>query len=274
MRCWRWWSRGTLWWLSWRSRDSGRRKKTKTWRLSCFPRVPASTGLSSSSRSTQHALHNHHEEYKDSDEFACLSWWHLHVFLMFTSHPGSAQGRPLHLSLFMLQWKSKPLCLNKTVFCFFGAQKKNKQEHIKDILKGTQLLSIVLFSNCYRRERSLDSISILFYFDYWLKVGRNYSWNAFPTHNAMRHVLPQSVSINEFGQNGLVTYLFGLLLFYKKRHAVNILCILKNNLHKSLYVLRLWSGNVLFYSPISHLISGLKDIEEQAYPALYIGLGL
>lgn len=48
----------------------------------------------------------------------------------------------------------------------------------------------------------------------------------------------------------------------------------KKNLLMFLYFIKLWSGIGLIYSPINHLISGLKDIQEQAYPVLYIGLGL
>lgn len=139
--------------------------------------------------------------------------WRLHIFLMFTIHPGSAQGRSLHLSIFMLQWKSSQdffVCKRHFFiffsfffhFFFFWFRKGNKQGRLKDISKGTQLLTNVLFSTCYRGERSLDSISIHFYFDYRLKVGTHYSSDAFPTHNAIwRHdqwhfyFLPQSVSV-------------------------------------------------------------------------------
>ena len=44
MRCWRWWSNATPWWHSWRSRGSGRRRRTKIWKLSCSPRASTSIG--------------------------------------------------------------------------------------------------------------------------------------------------------------------------------------------------------------------------------------
>lgn len=44
-RCWRWWSSGTPWWPSWMSSVFVRRRRTRTWRLSCSPRASTSTGL-------------------------------------------------------------------------------------------------------------------------------------------------------------------------------------------------------------------------------------
>lgn len=145
-------------------------------------------------------------------EFACPSMTFTHLSDVYDSSwlgSGSVSS-PVYLYA-SVEIQSRLFLSVKDIFSFFfhfffifffWFRKGNKQGRLKDISKGTQLLTNVLFSTCYRGERSLDSISIHFYFDYRLKVGTHYSSDAFPTHNAIwRHdqwhfyFLPQSVSV-------------------------------------------------------------------------------